>query len=494
MKELSRNLRIVLLFMAIIAFSSASIAGARCSACDRADVEGWMKTATDFLAGTVTENNLSRPPASQMSVPDNPPSRKPVDDKSYENFSRILVPISDIDFSDILIDISPDPTEYIPGAISIPYTNFIKDDLQLKPASEMAKILGDAGISQNDSLLIYGECQPCGGGPSVSTYVYWITKYLGHENVKLLDGGLRDWVSANNPTTNKSRIMTPKSYTPKIKPGLLATYDYVKAGKAQILDARTPQEFASENIPGAINIPYDSVIAEGKIRKVNELANIFSGFRKDKPIIIYTNTGVKASMPWFALSLLGYDARLYSFQDWIDNQPKLEINLTEVDAEPNPAIIGDLVKITAIFGKTKQTEEIETNNESVLTIKGCATCGFGSPQGFADISQSNANGSGVVRIGLSAQPISNATAYQDPFKCSAYIFSPSGTQIGKAIMKRVSDDIFLGLWNANVASGNYSIDIVTSIAEASKVFPGVLVIDVRPPANLRTLDNIIGVM
>jgi len=332
MKGLGRNLSIVVLSMLVIVTSFASLASAECAACSGGDAEGWIKTATNFLAGTAAENDSPSRPAPQMARPDSSPSIKtidnpidnPIDNKSYENFSRILVPISGIDFSDILIDISPNSTEYIPGAISIPYTNFL-DDLRLKPASEMAKILGEAGISQNDSLLIYGECQPCGGGPSASTYIYWIMKYLGHENVKLLDGGLKDWVSANNPTTNESRVLTPKSYTPKIEPGLLATYDYVKAGKAQILDARTPQDFASGNIPGAMNLPYDRIIAEGKIKKVNELVNIFSGIQKEKPVIIYTNTGVKASMPWFVLSLLGYDARLYSFQDWTDNQSKPEM-------------------------------------------------------------------------------------------------------------------------------------------------------------------------
>ena len=80
--------------------------------------------------------------------------------------------------------------------------------------SEMAAVLGEAGISQDDAVLIYGECQPCGGGPSAATYVYWIMKYLGHENVKLLDGGIDDWVAAMQPDSNTACVFAfPELYS-----------------------------------------------------------------------------------------------------------------------------------------------------------------------------------------------------------------------------------------------------------------------------------------
>ena len=37
--------------------------------------------------------------------------------------------------------------------------------------------------------------------------------------------------------------------------------------------------------------------------------------------VVYTNTGVKASMTWLVLTLLGYDAKIYSWYDWKDNLP-----------------------------------------------------------------------------------------------------------------------------------------------------------------------------
>jgi thiosulfate/3-mercaptopyruvate sulfurtransferase len=484
--------------LAIITYLTSLAGGAGCPSCG--GIEDWDKTATNFLAGITTEekpritsspqisraNLLSKnaPTKEKPKITSSPQisgtnllSKTASNDRTGSSFSQALVPISGARGFDIILDISPDATEYIPDAVSIPYTKFLKDNLTLKPVADMAKILGEAGISQDDSLLVYGECQPCGGGPSASTYVYWIMKYLGHENVKLLDGGIQDWIDAKNPTVSAPKILAETNYTPKIKPELLATYEYVKSGQTQILDARTTQEFAAESIPGAINIPYDSVIQNDKIKDEAALKKLFGIFSKDRPVVIYTNTGVKASMVWFVLNLLGYDTRIYSYQDWVDNQPKLEINLKELKAEPNPGKIGDIIKITAIFAEANRTNMTKATNETVLTIKGCATCGFGSPQGFADITQSG-NKTGVAKIGYST-PVANAALPEDSFRCIANIISPNGDLVSKVNMKRVSDDIFSGIWNANVKPGNYSVTIIASAPDASKTFQNVLNIEMQ---------------
>ncbi len=75
------------------------------------------------------------------------------------------------------------------------------------------------------------------------------------------------------------------------------------------------QEFGAESIPGSINIPYDSVMTNGRIKDEAKLKVLFSGIRKDKPVVVYTTTGVKASLVWFTLEIMGYDARLSTWQE-----------------------------------------------------------------------------------------------------------------------------------------------------------------------------------
>jgi thiosulfate/3-mercaptopyruvate sulfurtransferase len=411
------------------------------------------------------------------------------DPQRSQSFASVLVPIGSADSSGIILDISPNSTEYIPGAINIPYTNFLNAGGVLKPVSEMAGVLGDAGISEKDAVLIYGECQPCGGGPSAATYVYWIMKYLGHKNVKLLDGNIDDWVAAKQPTIAEAKVLPRKNYTPTLNTNLLATYEYVHSKMAQIVDARTGEEFKAESIPGAVNIPYDSVLDGNKIKDEADLQKLFATLRKDQPVIVYTNTGVKASMVWFALSLLGYDARIYSWQDWQAHQPKLNIALLEATAQPNPAKTGDVVQITVAFAEenqsTSRVKEPTTNasNETVLTIKGCATCGFGSPQGFADLSSSD----GVVQIGATTQ--AQKSAADSGFKVIAVVHSQTGAEVSKVIIKRVSGDKFVGIWNANVAAGVYKVDIVASIEDVTKTFTDALQIEVNSTNKYKNLGN-----
>lgn len=239
-----------------------------------------------------------------------------------DEFKQMLVPITDVSATDLLLDISENSTRHIEGSIVIPYTNFIVGGGILKSVPEIAQIFGGAGISRDDSIVVYGECKPCGYGPAPATYVYWIMKCMGHKTIRVLDGTIEEWAAAGLPTTNKSTIKPPKNYTPMFNPDLIATYDYVESSEAKIVDARSFQQFNASSIPGAINIPYDSVLHNGTIKNETALKEIFADLSKDDPVIVFTETGIKASVVWFTLKMLGYNARLYSWQgqDWSPNQ------------------------------------------------------------------------------------------------------------------------------------------------------------------------------
>ena len=247
-------------------------------------------------------------------------------DKSW----RMLVSIENISGSDILVDVSESSPKYIKGSIVLPYTEFDLEPGIPKSPTEIAQVLGNAGISRNDSVVLYGECLPCGGGPSLATYVYRIMKSMGHENVRVLNGYVDDWAASGRETTNESAIRPGKVYVPKVTPGLTATYDFVKNlsdqvmknGSVQIVDARTTPEYGAGNIPGSINLDYDQVLNNRTIKGDSDLMRVFAILSKNRPVVVYTNTGVKASVVWFALKMMGYDAKLYSWQNWLANEPQ----------------------------------------------------------------------------------------------------------------------------------------------------------------------------
>lgn len=488
----------ILLLLAILGGAISSVNG-ECSACKGGSPTAQQDVLNNEWAVFLGKENATAEVISSANGLISPQySRQNAASLNAENseassggFAFALAPLGSVNDSDIILDISPESTEFIPGAISIPYTDFLAKGGALKPVSEMAAVLGGAGISQDDAVLIYGECQPCGGGPSAATYVFWIMKYLGHENVKLLDGGIDDWVAALEPTVTEPAVLPSQSYTPVINADLLATYEFVHSGTPQIIDARTVTEYEAGSIPGSANIPYDKVLDGKKIRDKEALEALFSSLDKNRPVVVYTNTGVKASMIWLALTLLDYDARIYSWQDWQANLPQLNIALQTASADPNPAQIGDVVQITATFEakntSTSGPKENGSQNESetILTIKGCATCGFGSPQGYADLSSTD----GVVKIGSSSQ--AQKSTAENVFTVFAQVLSPSGDTVSRVIMKRIRSDgdEFAGIWNANVAAGVYRVDIVATIGEITETFPHAVQIEVAPTSKYKNLGN-----
>ena len=312
-------------------------------------------------------------------------------------------------------------------------------------------------------------------------------KYLGHDKVKVLDGEIDDWVAAKLPTQDNPSVLPQKVYTPTIKPELLANYDYVKSGIAQIVDARTAEEFDAGSITGSVNIPYDRVLDGKRIKDEAALKNLFSGLSKDKPVVVYTNTGVKASMVWLALNLLGYDARLYSWQDWMDHQ-SLNLNLESAKADPNPAKTGDIVKITAIFQESNNSmisSEPNTpsgsanGNETILKIKGCTDCGWsGFSLGYTN--NPSGNSTGFMQLGSTGtgdSQIQKSSGLSN-IRCTAVITSSDGTEIDKRNMQQVSDREFSGIWNANVGGGTYNVTIIASSPGITKIFRDKLAIDV----------------
>ncbi|HON34838.1 MAG TPA: rhodanese-like domain-containing protein [Methanothrix sp.] len=237
---------------------------------------------------------------------------------------EMLLPLDQVSDEYILLNVSESAgrgtSKHIEGSVAIPYTEFFVQPGVLKPADQIADILGRAGISREDSVLIYGECLPCGGGPSVATYVYWMMKGLGHENVTVLDGTAEDWAAAGGATSEIAAVLPEVDYMPQETSNYTATYDLVRSGQAQIIDARSLPEYLMGSIPGSISLPYEGALNGNRITGEERLDMIFMVLREDQPVVVFTNTGIKGSVLWFALEMMGYDARLYSYLDWITEQ------------------------------------------------------------------------------------------------------------------------------------------------------------------------------
>lgn len=209
---------------------------------------------------------------------------------------------------------------HIPDALNIPHTSLYNNTpvkSLIKPAAEMAKILGQSGLSSDKTIVVYDE-----GSGKYSGRMYWILKYLGVQNVKVLDGNLKAWKAARKPITGTPTTVKPAIFNAKTVSSELATIaDVQKASESKsaiLVDVRAADEFAGTaaseirkgHIPGAVNIDFASLMNDkGLLKSKDELTTIFTskGVTPDKSIILYCETSVRAGIVYMALkSALGY--------------------------------------------------------------------------------------------------------------------------------------------------------------------------------------------
>ena len=202
----------------------------------------------------------------------------------------------------------------------------------LPSTQNFAEAVGHLGIGNDDTVVVYD-----GAGLFSAARVWWMFKAMGHDAVKVLDGGLPKWVRENLATESGATQPSPKIFRADFKPSLLRDYDAVlktvHAKSAQLADARSPSRFtASEpepragvrggHMPGAVNLHYRTLLnADGTIKAPDALRAVIAqaGIETTKPIITTCGTGVTAAIAMLALHEIGaHDVALYdgSWTDW----------------------------------------------------------------------------------------------------------------------------------------------------------------------------------
>jgi len=226
-------------------------------------------------------------------------------------------------------------TEYakvhITGAVNISYKAFFKPgDIEglLVSNEEIAKILGDNGVSEKKTIIVYDE-----GSMKYSGRLYFILKYMGAAKVKVLDGGLEAWKAGRKPVTKNPSNVAKTTFVPKVNAGLLVSMADVKAAKGKadvvLVDSREVGEFkglenkSTGHLPGAINWDHTTLIdAKHMLKPKAEIEKMLAekGITKDKNIILYCSTGVRASKEYLVLtSVLGYTkVKIYDngYNEW----------------------------------------------------------------------------------------------------------------------------------------------------------------------------------
>jgi thiosulfate/3-mercaptopyruvate sulfurtransferase len=244
-----------------------------------------------------------------------------------------------------LVEVDVDTTAYdkghIPGAVGWNWQTQLQDnvrrDLIDKPVLE--KLLGDSGISNDTTILLYGD-----NNNWFAAYAFWQLKYYGHKEVRLIDGGRKKWLAQGLVTTTDLPTVTKTTYRAGDPDETIrARKEDISAilqnrRRAQLVDVRSVDEFTGKilappglsetaqragHIPGAENIPWAQAANEdGTFKSFDELKKLYEskGITGGDGVIAYCRIGERSSHTWFALKyLLGYkDVRNYdgSWTEW----------------------------------------------------------------------------------------------------------------------------------------------------------------------------------
>jgi thiosulfate/3-mercaptopyruvate sulfurtransferase len=215
---------------------------------------------------------------------------------------------------------------HIPGAVPFDLNRDMYEMAmggpRIKSFDAIAKTLGERGIANDSSIVLYDE----GTGPLAGT-VYWLLKYLGHDDVRVLNGGWHAWQKANAPTTKEIPQTQPVTYTARVDENQHSTAEWIQENSARndvvLLDTRMDSEYYMGHIPGAVNLSFDEAVdfSTQGLKDENVLRQQFEnvGATPDKEIVVYCGSGSRSAHSYLVLKALGYPrVRNYkgSMMDW----------------------------------------------------------------------------------------------------------------------------------------------------------------------------------
>ncbi len=225
---------------------------------------------------------------------------------------------------------------HIPGAVHFDIDAIADRSTDLPhmmpSADAFAKAVGALGIGNGDTVVVYD-----GSGIFSAPRVWWMFKAMGHDQVKVLDGGFPIWRREMHPIETGAVRPESQIFRANLRPAIMRDFDdvmnIVKDHSAQIADARSPGRFTGSeaepragvrggHMPGAANVHFRTLLtAEGTFRPQAQLREIFERANVDtqKPIVTSCGTGVTAAILMLVLDEIGAkDTALYdgSWTEW----------------------------------------------------------------------------------------------------------------------------------------------------------------------------------
>jgi len=255
-----------------------------------------------------------------------------------------------------IIDLSVPKEKYddghIKNAVWVDWKKDIADPnnrqlYEIAPENLMEQLLGRLGVSRETTLVLYDNADNM---PAVR--MYYVLKYYGHDDVRILNGGVNTWTGSGNELTSDVPEITQTHYSilgprTSIIAEMETVQDSVGREDIIIIDGRPEKFYVGDaassymqtgekmqygHIPSAVNVPWKSNLNDdGTLKSKNELRALYEnqGITNSKKVITYCSEGPLAAFDWFVLKeVLGYpNVAVYegSFGEWsLDPENEVE--------------------------------------------------------------------------------------------------------------------------------------------------------------------------
>ena len=213
---------------------------------------------------------------------------------------------------------------HITGAIAWDWNRQLCDTVHrdIIPRRLFEDLMRSSGITNSTTVVLYGD-----NNNWFAAWAFWQMKIYGHRDVRLMDGGRKQWIAESRPLTQDAPRVERTEYCAvepdfSIRAYLPEVRRDVASGGVDLVDVRSPKEFSGEilappglpetcqrggHIPGARNVPWSLACNEdGTFKSRRELERLYraSGVSGDKPVVAYCRIGERSSHTWFVLRYL----------------------------------------------------------------------------------------------------------------------------------------------------------------------------------------------
>jgi thiosulfate/3-mercaptopyruvate sulfurtransferase len=234
--------------------------------------------------------------------------------------------------------------EHLPGAIHADLNTDLSAPVNatsgrhpLPAAEDFAARLRAWGVHADSRVVAYDD-----GNGAYASRLWWMLRWLGHDDVAVLDGGMRRWLQLGLPVTEDVPAPAPGDFVARPRPGMVVDAAAVLAATsdpaARILDARAPERYRGEvepidtvagHVPGARNHPFTTNLdSQGRFLPSHVLRESLGASLAGvapQSAIVYCGSGVTACHLLLALEHAGLaGARLYpgSWSEWSSDRSR----------------------------------------------------------------------------------------------------------------------------------------------------------------------------